>query len=431
MPPARQRLEAGDASRGEVDDRLVVELELAARDGAAQARRDLQARDDRGPHPLLVLDVGAAAAALGPVHRHVGVPEHLLRLVAAPADADARADAHPVVPTVNGCREGRDEALGGDHGVGAVREQHGELVAAEAGGGVRAPQAVRDPARHLDQHLVPGQVAETVVDRLEAVEVEEQHGDVGALAVGAHERLLEPVEEEGAVGKPGERVAERLPHLVGGLRGAERERRLGGVALEQLAVRGAVAPLRVPRGDEQDAGERCVLVHGCRHRGAEVGRGDAASAPRATGSPRRRRPAAPRSPGRHAPTPTGDRLVRRWSVWSRPWPADDDERLGLVGVDEPERDGVGAEELGGALDDHPEDLVERRAGDDRALDTVELGEERLGAARRSGRLVRQAPPRRSDMACVRAAWDAAYPRPGSRQARPGLEVPRSGRSGRS
>ena len=41
-----------------------------------------------------------------------------------------------------------------------VLEQHGELVAAEARGDVGAADAVVEPARELDEHLVAGGVTE-------------------------------------------------------------------------------------------------------------------------------------------------------------------------------------------------------------------------------------------------------------------------------
>ena len=61
------------------------------------------------------------------------------------------------------------------------------------------------------QQPVAGLVAERVVDELEAVEVEEQHGGaaVAVAAARAPQRLLEPVEEQRPVREPGERVVER------------------------------------------------------------------------------------------------------------------------------------------------------------------------------------------------------------------------------
>ena len=96
-----------------------------------------------------------------------------------------------------------DGAVASDHA------QHDELVAAEAGDGVaRRARSRAEPAGHLDEQLVAGGVAERVVDDLEAVEVDEEDDDVFASAVGPGERLAQPVEQERAVGQPGERVVE-------------------------------------------------------------------------------------------------------------------------------------------------------------------------------------------------------------------------------
>ena len=54
--------------------------------------------------------------------------------------------------------------VGGLLGVADALEQDRELVAAEAGGGVRGADAVRQAVGDLDQHAVAGVVAEAVVD---------------------------------------------------------------------------------------------------------------------------------------------------------------------------------------------------------------------------------------------------------------------------
>ena len=92
----------------------------------------------------------------------------------------------------------------------------------------------RSRSAKVDQHQVAHRVAELVVDRLEAVEVGDQHAGRGALAAAALEGVPQPVLEEEAVGQAGQRVVqravdqlrlERLPlgdvlddhHQVGGL----------------------------------------------------------------------------------------------------------------------------------------------------------------------------------------------------------------------
>src|SRR3712207_8926644 len=69
----------------------------------------------------------------------------------------------------------------------------------------RPPRSTLFPYTTLfrsDQQAVAGGVAEAVVDQLEPVQVEEEDGDREGGAGGAGQRLLEPVEEEGAVRQP-------------------------------------------------------------------------------------------------------------------------------------------------------------------------------------------------------------------------------------
>ena len=66
------------------------------------------------------------------------------------------------------------------------------------------------PLADLAEHQVAGGVAERVVDRLEVVEVHEQHRNGIAAARLALERVLDAVLEQRAVGEAGDGVVERL-----------------------------------------------------------------------------------------------------------------------------------------------------------------------------------------------------------------------------
>ena len=61
-----------------------------------------------------------------------------------------------------------------------------------------------------DQQVVAGCVPEAVVDELEVVEVEEQNGQQGPRSSCPRQRVLQPVQEQGTIGKPAQRVVERL-----------------------------------------------------------------------------------------------------------------------------------------------------------------------------------------------------------------------------
>ncbi len=105
-----------------------------------------------------------------------------------------------------------------DHALGEARgfawggdpfEQDGELVPTEAGDRVRATQAGRETLSHHDQQPIARVVPEAVVDHLEAIQVEEEHGNGDAAPAGAGERLGEAVHEQGSVGQAGQWVVER------------------------------------------------------------------------------------------------------------------------------------------------------------------------------------------------------------------------------
>ena len=91
-----------------------------------------------------------------------------------------------------------------------VPDDEDELVAAEAGRGLARPHAVHEPVADLLEHGVPRFVAQAVVHDLEPVEVEEEHGDVGAVPAVPCQFLVQAVEEQGPVGQAGEGVVERL-----------------------------------------------------------------------------------------------------------------------------------------------------------------------------------------------------------------------------
>ena len=112
-------------------------------------------------------------------------------------------------------------------GVGGLRElglHQRELVAAEPGQGVAGPDRARDPAGHRAQQLVADRMAERVVDLLEAVEVEEEDRGQATFAAGMGQGLAEPVEQQGAVRQPGQRVVQGQPP----------DARLGRLALGQV-----------------------------------------------------------------------------------------------------------------------------------------------------------------------------------------------------
>jgi hypothetical protein len=167
-------------------------------------------------HLRVVALVAAAPGRLGPVHGQVGVAQQVVGpLDVALHPGDAHAAAHVQLAPIDHERPGQplQDALGhlGDVDVVAgVLDEHGELVAAEAGHGVAGPHARVEPLRDLDEEPVAGGVAEAVVDLLEAVQVEEEDGHRGRLPLGPLEGVVDPVLEQGPVGQRGQGVVEGL-----------------------------------------------------------------------------------------------------------------------------------------------------------------------------------------------------------------------------
>ena len=124
----------------------------------------------------------ALAAALGRVHRHVGVSEQIVRRLVSRrrGDADAGTDLHLIPAQREGVRHrggSRSSKSGASVARRHVLDEDGELVATESGDGVGGASAGEEPLGRGDQQPVAFGVTETVVDPLEVVEVEEEHRD--------------------------------------------------------------------------------------------------------------------------------------------------------------------------------------------------------------------------------------------------------------
>ena len=118
-----------------------------------------------------------------------------------------------------GCLERGDDLFGAKRGVARVDDvgqQYQELVAPLTADRVGAANAGRQPLRDRPQQLIAHRVAERVVDVLESIQVDVQHGDGAAGAVRAHHRLIEPVAQQGPVRNVRETVVQReARELVG------------------------------------------------------------------------------------------------------------------------------------------------------------------------------------------------------------------------
>ena len=128
--------------------------------------------------------VSGLAGGLGAVHGDVGVAHDLVGAAVAGGavgDADGRGDEDLVAVDGEGHPEQFLDPLGDVNRARNVVdpiEKDRELVAADAGDGVAGSEVVFEALRDALEQLVAERVAEAVVDVLEAVEVEEENGEL-------------------------------------------------------------------------------------------------------------------------------------------------------------------------------------------------------------------------------------------------------------
>ena len=123
----------------------------------------------------------AAVARLGVVHGDVGIAQHVFGVgvpTFARRDADAGRHHDFVTVEVHRSREAFLHALHDrrDRVWLNVVEEYGELITTKPCGEVGFAQPGAQPLSHLRQQLIADEMAERVVDELEAVEVEEHDG---------------------------------------------------------------------------------------------------------------------------------------------------------------------------------------------------------------------------------------------------------------
>ncbi len=197
----------------------------------------------------------AARFGLGAEQRRAGIGEQRGRVRAvvrkhrdAGGDAGAQRPAVDLEFARHRFRELLAQRLAG-LGLLAVDDQ-AELVAGQA----RHDAAARgdlQPPRHLDQELVAARVSEHVVDFLQAIEIDAQHGEFLAGAGAGLDHLGQRLQERGAVRQVGEAV------VIGHMRHARFGLAAVGdvlVGLDQiLRIAGLVQHRHAPRQEQPQA----------------------------------------------------------------------------------------------------------------------------------------------------------------------------------
>jgi hypothetical protein len=149
---------------------------------------------------------GVAFATLGffGVEMLVGFGEQLLDpFSVASIDRNANAGGERWFFLIAG--ENLADAAGNEFGFGLACfwEHQGKLVAAVAGGGVDGAAVDAQGVGKTADGAAANEVAVSVVDFLQAVEIEEQNGEGPAGAIGALGFAFEDVEEPAVVGQAG------------------------------------------------------------------------------------------------------------------------------------------------------------------------------------------------------------------------------------
>jgi len=142
----------------------------------------------------------------------------VLDVMVGGGDADRGADVDLAALELEGVAQRLQDPVGDGGAVALrrlVRDEDGKLVPTQSRDGVDRPHARAQALGDLDQEHVAGRMAERVVDLLEAVQVEEEDGQLRGPVVVLAELVLHARPKERAVREPRERVVGRLVHELG------------------------------------------------------------------------------------------------------------------------------------------------------------------------------------------------------------------------
>jgi len=134
----------------------------------------------------------------GVVHRDIGILDqcgHVIAIIRVNADADAGADKQFAFVGQERLVETAQQFFGNHLRIVRVfkpRQQHDKFVTAKAGNRIDVAQLLRQAGRDALEQLVTHWMAEAVIDVLEAIKVQEQHGAVLIVASLVAENLAHP-----------------------------------------------------------------------------------------------------------------------------------------------------------------------------------------------------------------------------------------------
>lgn len=165
---------------------------------------------------------GIAPACLGAIHRCIRVFQQRVRIPAIVRE-ERHPDAHRHRQFMAVHPQGRLER--GKHLAGYrlrggvvrdILQNNYKFIAAETSDGIGFPQAVLQPLRHGFQHGIARGMPQAVIDRLEMIDIHEQHGERALRPLGPRQGVAESILQQLPVRQLGERIIIRLMEELSG-----------------------------------------------------------------------------------------------------------------------------------------------------------------------------------------------------------------------
>ena len=273
MAPAQQRLDAGYLAGVQIDLGLVMQQQLVALQRVPEVRFHREPLDRPGPGVAGEEPEAVLAVALDQVHRRVGVRGQGLN-VGAVDRIDRRANRGGnvtfVIAELDRFTERSQQVSCDTFDVLApcdILQKEDELISAKPCDDVASAHAAPQPGADLGQQPVARVMAEGIVDDLEAVEIDEQHGQLPVLAPRQLDRKVQQLVEQLAVRQVGEAVVRgeifdaliRDHFRVGTVEILQRERDIVGKTLQQFGQFGREC-VALP-GQKQQRAKRLSATH--------------------------------------------------------------------------------------------------------------------------------------------------------------------------
>ena len=250
MQPADERFGTDDSSAAQADLGLIVEDQLFARQRVAKLAFELPLFFGPDIHFRAEEQVTRLVVGLHAFHRHVGKALQCGRVEAVfwiGCDADAGADMQGVRLDHERHAECSQQFFSDEAAVCAlVDTDQGDdkLVAAVASQNVLIAQHATKALADLTQQFIADVMAKRVVDRGEAIEVDDQQGAMIVVAACGRQRLFDQLMEQRAIGQARQAVVvDDLLHAFLG-RAKDADVRENGVGVRDHPVRVAHDPDR-------------------------------------------------------------------------------------------------------------------------------------------------------------------------------------------